>query len=279
MSTLVLYYFQGDPGDSMDMPNAFILPLKHHPASAITYEVFCKYFPLHNDGSYHFRFQAEDPNHEYVWVDIQQPNQSIPLFRSNIIMVKILRMNEVFALKRRTLLRKKIVAPSKQQQVVFDGTDEAVSIKSFGSINPLVESSSTTTAKAVRATNAAPSSSSSSMKAMTTTSAKDNTTVLSKMSNVNDGNFLDFDEPTATPSTAPDKKHRSQQVIFPEEYASGPPIDIDIIDTVPIAPAELNREELKANLDNKINEQVRRALEDKLEVSARTSPYIAVTHC
>jgi len=266
MSTLVLYYFQGDPGDSMDMPNAFLLPLKHHPASAITYEMFCKYFPLHNDGSYHFRFQAEDPNHEYVWVDIQQPNQAIPLFRNNIIMVKILRMNEVFALKRRTLLRKKIVAPNKQQ-AVFDGTDEAVSNKSFGSINPLVESSSTTSAK-VRATNAAPSSSSSSssssMKA--TTSANDDTTILSKMSNATDGNFLDFDEPsTTTPSIAPDK-NRSQQVIFTEEYASGPPIDID---TAPIAPAaELNREELKANLDNKINEQVRKALEDKLEVGS-----------
>ena len=273
MSTLVLYYFQGDPGDSIDMPNAFLLPLKHHPASAITYEVFCKYFPLHNDGSYHFRFQAEDPNHEYVWVDIQQPNQAIPLFRSNIIMVKILRMNEVFALKRRTLLRKKIVAPNKQQ-AVFDGTDEAVSNKSFGSINPLVESSSTTSAK-VRATNAAPSSSSSSssssMKA--TTSANEDTTMLSKMSNARDGNFLDFDEPSTTPSIAPDK-NRSQQVIFKEEYASGPPTDID---TAPIAPAaELNREELKANLDNKINEQVRKALEDKLEVGA---PCMVATHC
>jgi hypothetical protein len=270
MSTLVLYYFQGEPGDSMDMPNAFLLPLKHHPASAITYEVFCKYFPLHNDGSYHFRFQAEDPNHEYVWVDIQQPNQAIPLLRSNIIMVKILRMNEVFALKRRTLLRKKIVAPSKQQ-AAFDGTDEAVSNKSFGSINPLVESSSTTSAK-IRATTAASTSSSSSSSMKTTTSANEDTTMLSKMSNASDGNFLDFDEPSTTPSIAPDK-NRSQQMIFTEEYSSGPPIDID---TAPIAPAaELNREELKANLDNKINEQVRKALEDKLEVGV---PCMVATH-
>lgn len=99
-----------------------------------------------------------------------------------------------------------------------------------------------------------------------TTSANDDTTILSKMSNATDGNFLDFDEPsTTTPSIAPDK-NRSQQVIFTEEYASGPPIDID---TAPITPAaELNREELKANLDNKINEQVRKALEDKLEVGS-----------
>jgi len=254
MSTplLVLYYFQGEPGDSMDMPNAFLFPVKQS-ASAITFEVFCRHFPLHNDGSYHFRFQAEDPNHEFVWVDIQQPSQTVPLFRSNI-MVKILRLNEVFVLKRRTLLRKKIAAPSRQQ-VVVDGTDDASTKRDYGSINRTVESPRTTNAKSVRATpDDAPS--------------MNDDTLRSELNNVNvsDENFLDFDGPTVAPSTAPEK--RSQQAVISEEHASGP-IDMVIDPVHTIAPAELNREELRANLDNKINEQVRKALDDKLEV--RTS--------
>ena len=36
----VLYYFQGDIGESMETPNAFVIPL----SSTITYKMFLDYF-------------------------------------------------------------------------------------------------------------------------------------------------------------------------------------------------------------------------------------------
>jgi len=70
----VLYYFQGDIGESMETPNAFVIPL----SSTITYKIFLDYFNklgilllllfivviiiikgmTQNITSYHFRFKV-----------------------------------------------------------------------------------------------------------------------------------------------------------------------------------------------------------------------------
>ena len=44
----VLYYFQGDIGESMETPNAFVIPL----SSTITYKMFLDYF--NKLGNYNF---------------------------------------------------------------------------------------------------------------------------------------------------------------------------------------------------------------------------------
>ena len=62
---LVLYFVQGESGESEDAPNAFKIPLAS--SSKTTFESFMKYFPLKSSEKWHFRFREDDAANGYVW--------------------------------------------------------------------------------------------------------------------------------------------------------------------------------------------------------------------
>lgn len=69
MSQLVLYFLQGETGESEEVPNAFKIPSS--PSTRPTFELFIKYFPIPSPQTMHFRFRQEDPNSGYVWKAIK----------------------------------------------------------------------------------------------------------------------------------------------------------------------------------------------------------------
>ncbi len=59
-SVLALYYFQGETGENLDMPNAFMFSTSNK--LNITFGDFVKQFPGNpTKCSLHFRFKSEDP--------------------------------------------------------------------------------------------------------------------------------------------------------------------------------------------------------------------------
>jgi hypothetical protein len=63
MSQLAFYYFQGELGESMQMPNAFQLPK----SAQTTFDTFVKYFPIRSIEGFYFRFREEDSVCGFVW--------------------------------------------------------------------------------------------------------------------------------------------------------------------------------------------------------------------
>lgn len=61
--TLILYFFQGDPCESIENPNAFLA----NTGSQVSFSQFQNLFPVKN-GNFHFRFQAENKTYGYVWM-------------------------------------------------------------------------------------------------------------------------------------------------------------------------------------------------------------------
>lgn len=88
----------------MERPNAFLL--NGPSASRVTFQQFLQSFPLPTSGL-HFRFRKEDKEFGYVWQDIREPGEIVPNNQS-CITVKILRLGDVTALKRRSRLKLKM---------------------------------------------------------------------------------------------------------------------------------------------------------------------------
>ena len=105
MPILATYFFQGEPGESQELPNAFTVPL----TAPITFDQFLRHFPpgrTDPEAKLHFRFRVRDKNYQYVWVDIVSKDADVPLF-NNIISVKVLRTDSIHACTRYSRLRRK----------------------------------------------------------------------------------------------------------------------------------------------------------------------------
>lgn len=100
---LVLYYFQGENGESLDRPNAFNI----EKAGAVTFGDFLAGFPLKSFiNSSKFRFRAEDETFGYVWLDIFNKSETLPIY-SGVITAKILKLDTASVKTRKIILRKK----------------------------------------------------------------------------------------------------------------------------------------------------------------------------
>ena len=102
---LVSYFYQGEPGESLECPNAFSLPSSV--GADITFGHFLSHFPpLHSDrdAKLHYRFRAKDGKHGYIWLDVVSHGTKLPLV-DNSIVAKILRMDALASTKRYSRLR------------------------------------------------------------------------------------------------------------------------------------------------------------------------------
>jgi hypothetical protein len=120
---LVTYYFQGEPGESETLPNAFNL----NATSPITFGTFIKAFPPYisdPNASLHFRFRANDKNYEYVWLDVKSPEAELPLYQGNLY-AKVLRTDSIHACQRYSRLKRRINSNSG-----IEGAQAASQIKS-----------------------------------------------------------------------------------------------------------------------------------------------------
>lgn len=103
---LVLYYFQGETGESLQTPNAFHLPSA---SSSVSFGEFLQHFPssanIHG-GRLHFRFRAQDAKLGYIWRDVMSPQEILPTFGDRIT-AKVLCLDPKAIVSRTARLRRK----------------------------------------------------------------------------------------------------------------------------------------------------------------------------
>eukprot|EP01038_Epipyxis_sp_PR26KG_P012820 gene12820-17190_t len=263
MSTLVLYFIQGELGESPDVPNAFMIPLR---ANEISYEIFLQHFPLiKHSKKFHFRFKTEDKSHGFVWMDINQSDK-LPIYQE-AISVKVLRTDSALEPKRRLLLKQKAANSSTNitKQVTFD------LIKKFGLVgsNPNV-------------TNNPPNNNvnSSSTKTQNNKNQSESNNHQSAVSPVHKNADSQHQNIQSSSSIAEskEKSESKPEVVdmlnfsdstFDNQYI-GPSVDIDGAFSAPVtAPIHLNRDELKAKVEADITDKVKVALDFKREMDDR----------
>jgi len=284
-----MYYFQGDLGESLEYPNAFVIPNNSKP----TFGAFLANFPAHEKGTLHFRFRMEDPNCGYVWLDITAKDEVLPIYQDSI-MAKVLRADQAPTLKRRSMLRRKNMEtfgssivnggaavfsrPAHEVQppaAVPKKAERPTSSGSAGTNSPAkfqpTTSSAATSAKQAPAPASVPKPKSSTAVASSATSPPD---------------ILDFEAsggnsaksaggaPTAsaaTPVSPPadildfgDSVDTSSDSARLNASAKVSSSNLEAMMDLDGAPT-LSRAELKASRESKINDQVQKAVAEKLE--------------
>ncbi len=109
----ILYSFAGELGESLDAPNALQVPTIT--TSSIKFKQFLEIIQSHKgilgDSQCHYRFRMDDPKHGYVWLDITNGDEIVPSYSFNNtnsnIMVKILKLDQLSSIKRKSRLRLK----------------------------------------------------------------------------------------------------------------------------------------------------------------------------
>lgn len=244
--TLVTYFFQGEPGESLTRPNAFLLPGHPSPSSrGVTLGQFLESFPSSANargGRLHFRFRAEDAKLGYVWQDISTPTAILPTYNGQIT-AKVLCLDAKIAAQRVARLRRK--------HNMDYGAEEA-----------LQASSSSSTSRVP----GAPSSSSSSS---STAQAKASAGV----SQAAPQDLMDFDMMGGGEDVGPSPRTSSvSSTPAVSDFATMSALDIDSSSSSGGAAStaaggkQLNREELVARREAAIQEKVNQALEFKQEL-------------
>ena len=72
-STLVTYYIQGELGESLEIPNGFMINIPN--STQFSFGQFLKEFPLPNSNDFHFRFRMDDKHCDYSWLDVTKISQ------------------------------------------------------------------------------------------------------------------------------------------------------------------------------------------------------------
>ena len=112
----VLYYYQGELGESFDTPNAFSIPRLNGSPSLSLRELLA-YFPSPSTNSLIFRFRVPDDEHGYLWEDVSSDVDPLPRQRTGEIFMKVLRLDDESVSKRRLFLKRK----SKLQLMSYNG--------------------------------------------------------------------------------------------------------------------------------------------------------------
>ena len=263
---------------------------------------FLKHFPTHEKGQLHFRFRVEDSSCEYVWLDITNNDEILPFYQESI-MAKVLRTDEALTLKRKSVLRRKNmealssnivnggaatfsrgadVPPAAPKRPERPSSTSSVSKNAYerevySDEPPTSASSSSTSAKQTPASVPKPPKPDSqkntqnfdtdqpSQSSAKHVSAASSAKIPAPSVPVSD--ILDFDDgpaPSPTPSAA--------SAGMGSAKVSNANLDAMMdLDSTPTP----NRAELKASKAEKINDQVKKALEEKQEVS---TPHTTTIH-
>lgn len=90
VNALLLYYVQNDKGESPAHPNA--CRLRRTNPDRVTLRDVLDVFPLRGQGVFHFRFQTTFPDKQVVFLDVVNPDDSVPLVGNNVI-ARVLRLD------------------------------------------------------------------------------------------------------------------------------------------------------------------------------------------
>lgn len=105
-SFVVLYFYQGEPGESSDCPNCF--PLSKAGGTKATFGQFLDRFPASaRRGRMHFRFKADENGCGYVWLDVTDRQTTLPMSNTGVITCKILLLDQTTSLRRYSRLKVK----------------------------------------------------------------------------------------------------------------------------------------------------------------------------
>lgn len=240
---LVLYFFQGEPGESVDYPNAFLIP-STVPQASITFAKFIEHFPLkHKMLSMHFRFKTEDKNFGYVWTDIKSHTTQLPVFQK-LITAKVLIIDDANNFNRKSRLRRKKIVQG-EEEIVFD--TNKVTEQSFKSDQTNPKKYQTETEK-------------------TNSFIEQNSKFEDSPSkSVGNSNIFNFDDD----SDGKQFSHPSNSDNFSPSFSAdfSPSVSTNPAFFSPtVAEPVLSRDELKMRRENATNEKVKHALEFKQEI-------------
>lgn len=296
-STLtVLYFFQGELGESLESPNAFMIQRTGSNSHQITFSEFKQNFQaacgeIYSTDILYFRFRFDDGNNPYVWQDISSPSELLPQ-SAGIITVKILKTDQAPTSKRvsRLKLLKKTSGSDANMTALkanklsinseVDHTDNFSSRRPPSPYSDNTSSSNQTPpptappqTAASKTTSTTSSSSYSSIKikpppAAPSSGSSKTPTIISEQpqQQVDPLPIIDMFTFDDTPSPiAPSKT--TTTTASSATYGMNIGIDIDIDDDR--HPATLNREELAARREAVVEEKVREALEFKLELDGK----------
>jgi len=249
MSTTVTYFFQGEPGETQECPNAFTIP-----GQSVTFDHFLRSFPPNRTdplAKLHFRFCARDKTYEYIWVDVTSKDMVLPLYKG-VVCAKVLRMDSIQVCKRYSRLRMKKntdcgveganaawkVRHEQREAVYSDSTPAAEVNKQDTRIQHRNEDRQQHQASPV----ASPAATS-----MVDIFDSDSAPVKGESETFS--GMADAFAPTKTDSKG----------TLGDELTTTPPINL------PPVPVQLDRAELVAKREAQLEENVSRALEDKQE--------------
>ena len=102
----ILYYYQGELGESFDTPNAFSIP-RLNGSPPLSLRELLAYFPSPSTNSLVFRFRVPDHEHGYIWEDVSNDIDPLPCQRTGEIFMKVLRLDDESVVKRRLFLKRK----------------------------------------------------------------------------------------------------------------------------------------------------------------------------
>ena len=80
---------QGDEGEDISHPNAFFIPKTK---KLVTHQEVKRHFPFKRE-TFYFRYRTEGRSKgDYVWIDVKDPNENVPMYYGRIFM-KVLRLD------------------------------------------------------------------------------------------------------------------------------------------------------------------------------------------
>jgi DIX domain len=106
----IFYFFQGELGESVSVPNAF--SLQTNDVSSVSLREVLAYFPIPNLHNLIFRVQMPDSECGYVWMDVSNDMDPLPRMKNDVIYMKLLRLDDENVLRRKLFLRRKDKADS-----------------------------------------------------------------------------------------------------------------------------------------------------------------------
>jgi len=237
MGTHVLYYVQGELGEAQELPNALKIQGGKEGQPIKFGDFIDSFLQVDNPDIFHFRFQMPDPKCGYVWKDLVNRDEPLPVY-NGVSFAKVLRVDPNATTKRKLRLRLK-------GNILHSSSASA----DFSPVRPHIERSS--------------SSSSSRTQNHQQQQTKAGTQVQNSLFDddvIDSSPRPDPDHDTrrsAAPTRAPEKSVLQHPEPEPEE-----PVQPAFVEKV------FNRDELVAAREAAVQDKVQEALEFKLELDA-----------
>jgi hypothetical protein len=249
---VVFYYFQGELGESIETPNAFIIPSMN--PSLLTFKKFQELFLSLNHinqnkiKNLHYRFKIEEKTCGYMWMDINNNNDIIQI-NNNIIHVKILCLDSS-SINKRDNKNSKL----KWKKNLNNGVENSKLTHSTSN-NPMQDNNDMNENR----------------NRNKDTNNKPNSNTINSNNNNSSENIFEFaDFNGSTSSNNEIKSESTNNININNNSFNQQIVQEGIIETnveVGIAAPKISREELVKKREQAVDENVRKALEEKKEVS------------